>query len=198
MSDRDGYWDSDWDPEVGIDPPDDSYDDNRCSYDHDESFDDERHYIVFCRVLNDTYALLDDQTWAKWYVGREPEPTGVLAIDQKWIAERLASIFNCHFRRVSLCSSHSRQPKQKLSYEELKLLKENAEEEAKRQQEEKRRLEQDEKERRERENIESLKQCALERYKLFHPSADMSKVSVTIDTSGDTYKVTMSTSEKPS
>jgi len=60
MSDRDGYWDSDWDPEVGIDPPDDSYDDNRCPHDHDESFDDEQHYIVFYRVLNDTYVLLDD------------------------------------------------------------------------------------------------------------------------------------------
>jgi len=124
MSDRDGYWDSDWDPEVGIDPPEDFDGDIRDLYEDYEPSDDECQYIVVYRFRGiDEYVLLSDLTWASihsYQVGGCPPPTGILGfgLDQKWVAEILANHFTAYARKDRI-PIKTVPPKEKFSYEEL-------------------------------------------------------------------------------
>lgn len=132
MSDRDGYWDSDWDPEVGIDPPNDRdcYRDPRCD-DYDDHFnrnDARRCYVVFFDFGGvQKYVLLENRLWASF--GKLGAfhmcPKGVLQIDQKWVAERLAAHYQCKLQEVLIFTRTHVIPGEQKTFDEIMQLKQD-------------------------------------------------------------------------
>ena len=100
MSDRDGYWDSDWDPEVGIDPPNDRdcYCDERY-YDYDPPYDT---YVVGFSIGRQEYLLLENRQWTGAGIILTTYPKGIFHTDQKCIAERIAAQYQGWVRGVNL------------------------------------------------------------------------------------------------
>lgn len=161
MSDRDGYWDSDWDPEVGIDPPNDRdcYCDERY---YDCDLPDDTYAVVFS-IGREAYLLLENRQWTEMGIMLTAYPKGMFHTDQKCIAEHIAAQYRGWVMGVNLKTKDPVAPVGLKTFDELMQLKQEflKKEEELKQQVETKRIEQEKEY--ERKRIEQEKEREKER-----------------------------------